>query len=124
LTVPTIITVTLPLPSKATHPNARPHHMAKANAKAKDRKRACYYALEAMKAQRFGWTSATVQCTFTVRRRNDADNLQAWMKAYFDGFVDAGLLANDDRLTHLPVVQVTGKQTGVSVTLSKTGGGQ
>lgn len=119
VTHPTIISISLRLPSKACHPNARPHYMAKANAKKKDRQTACYVALEAMKGQTFGWKSAVAQLTFTTARQNDADNLLAWAKHFIDGIADAGIVTNDRDITYPPVRNVTGKPTGVVITLTK-----
>lgn len=50
------------------------------------------------------WTNATCQARFYFAKRaaRDGDNLLAWLKAYFDGVADAGLVANDAGITHLP----------------------
>ena len=121
MTHPTIISISLRLPSKACHPNARPHYMAKANATAKDRKLACYCALEAMGGQKFGWRSAVETVVFNVKGHHDHANLSQWLKAYRDGFVDAGVLVNDDQLIHMPVKQIVDRKapTGVTVTLAR-----
>lgn len=115
------ITIHLRLPSKACHPNARPHYMAKANATRKDRMLACYVAIEAMKALTFGWRSATEQVVFRVKGHHDHANLSQWLKAYRDGIVDAGVLTNDDRIVHLPIEQIVNRkaETGVTITLTK-----
>lgn len=58
-------------------------------------------------SQTMPWRSATTQATFYHKdsRRRDRDNLLASIKAGFDGLRDAGLLIDDDELTHLPVVR-------------------
>ncbi|MCH8275795.1 MAG: hypothetical protein IH851_13515 [Armatimonadetes bacterium] len=50
------------------------------------------------------WREVTARLTFHFpdRRRRDHDNLAASFKSAWDGFVDAGLLVDDDRITHLP----------------------
>jgi hypothetical protein len=52
------------------------------------------------------WPRVTAQETYywPTRRRRDVRNAESSMKAYYDGFVQAGLLADDDieHLTHLP----------------------
>jgi hypothetical protein len=52
------------------------------------------------------WTSACCQATFffEYRRVRDRDNCLAALKSAFDGLADAGVIANDAGLIHLPVV--------------------
>jgi Holliday junction resolvase RusA-like endonuclease len=59
------------------------------------------------------WTPAkrvTIQATLwhKTNRRRDGDNALASLKAAFDGLVDAGILADDSGVTHLPVIFKTG----------------
>jgi crossover junction endodeoxyribonuclease RusA len=112
-----IIAIDLPLPRKATHPNARPHWAVKAKATKANRRDAALVAKQCAPAK--PWEKATVQCSFTLPRKQDADNLQAWCKAYFDGLQDGGIITNDSGLTHLPVTQTTGKglRYGVVITI-------
>ena len=102
------ITITLPLPSKCLSPNARAHWRTKAKAVKEYRWRACAEALEATEAQMPRWTAASIQAVFyhPQRRRRDHDNLAASLKSAVDGLVDAGLLADDDQITWLPVVKL------------------
>lgn len=44
----------------------------------------------------------TARFFFVARRRRDRDNLLASLKAAFDGLADAGLVANDAGMTHMP----------------------
>jgi len=102
------VTITLPLPPKSLSPNARVHWAVKAKAvKAYRRIAACRTGI-ALGLLRPYWTHATTQVTFYHARkaRRDPDNLLASLKPIFDGLVDAGLLADDEYLTHLPVVKL------------------
>ena len=102
-----MLRITLPLPGKDLSPNARPHFMAKAK-QVRELRQAT--AIEAMvwcreNANTFPWPEATIQLTFYFARngRRDPDNLLASAKAAFDGLRDAGVLMDDDKITHLPV---------------------
>lgn len=102
-----------PLP-KELSPNARTHWAVRARAVKRTRADACVTTMAAMRecGEPGGWVSARVKLTFFCKRRADGDNRLASAKAIFDGMVDAGLLADDSGLTHLPVVQriVKGQQ--------------
>jgi len=110
----TAVKIDLPLPPDEVYPNARPHWSAKSRATKKQRQAAAILARQATQFRCYGfpWKAATVQATFYRGRRIDTDNALASLKASFDGLADAGIIANDSGLTHLPVVQVTGKATG------------
>lgn len=103
------ITITLPLPHKNLSPNARCHWAAKAKAAKMaryDAKRATLRAIALLDLDGLPlWKSATVQATFYKRTSHvtDSDNALASLKNAFDGLADAGLIANDRGLTHLPV---------------------
>lgn len=101
------ILVVLALPPKALSPNARVHWGALARAKRSYRMSAWALALEATACRRPNHARATVQCTFYHRtaRRRDGDNLLASLKAAFDGIAEAGIVANDSGMRHLPVIQ-------------------
>jgi len=119
---PETITISLRLPGAKTHPNARSRTWKpKARETAADRALAHTLALVAMEGRTFGWRAATERVVFRVKGRNDPSNLSAWLKAYRDGFVDAGILTNDDRVTHLPIEQIVDRKapTGVSITLTR-----
>ena len=51
--------------------------------------------------------SATIQVFWFSKtvRTQDADNLLGRLKSTFDGIADAGIVANDRGITHLPPVQ-------------------
>lgn len=90
----------LPVPDRRLSPNARINWRHRASlTKA--------YRLEAYSAAcafRMRWHKVTAKTTFHFpdKRRRDHRNLDAMLKPMWDGFVDAGLLVDDDRLTHLP----------------------
>lgn len=103
------LSITLPLPPRELSPNARAHWATKARATKRYRQAACVEAVLAG-VPAVPWTKATVQLRFHFRTaaRRDRDNLLASMKAAFDGLADAGVVADDHGLTHLPVELVTG----------------
>jgi crossover junction endodeoxyribonuclease RusA len=88
-------------------PNARTHWTRKAHCTQKYRWLVGQLArpLAREKRLRVPWDKATVSLTFYQPNdlRRDADNFLASMKAAFDGLVDAGILKDDNRITHLPV---------------------
>lgn len=90
----------LPVPDRRLSPNARVHWRSRASLVKAYRLQACGSAC----ASPMGWHEVTARLTFVFpdRRRRDHDNLNASMKAAWDGFTDAGLLLDDDRITHLP----------------------
>lgn len=99
------IIITLPLPHKSLSPNARCHWRAKAKAVKSYRAQAGLEVMAETCGEKWKWPTATVQCTFYFKdaRKRDKDNLLASMKSAFDGLEDAGLVANDNDFTHLPV---------------------
>jgi crossover junction endodeoxyribonuclease RusA len=96
------VKIVMRLPSKALHPNARPHYFAKAKAARAYREIAKLNALTVRSST--PWTAATVQCTFffATQRCRDGDNWLASMKSAFDGLADAHMVVNDAGFTHLP----------------------
>ena len=99
------VTITLPLPPKSLSPNWRGHWRVKAKA-VKDYRFLSAYRTEVAlyPARRPLWPAATLQATFyhAQKRRRDPDNLNASLKSAQDGLVDAGLLVDDEHVTHLP----------------------
>lgn len=111
----------LPLPPRALHPNARTFWAAKARHTKQARDEARLVALIGKK-HRQPWSAATVRCQFTFRdkRSRDKDNLLGWLKAYFDGIADAGVVANDSGLTHLPVeIMPPNQRAGVRIIIAE-----
>lgn len=116
------VTITLPLPPRELSPNSRCHWSAKARAVHRYRAAACLAMRIATHFEVLGWARATVAIRywFGDRRRRDADNLLAQLKAAFDGIADAGLIVNDSGLTYLPVeVGVDRGRERVEITVEK-----
>jgi len=114
------LTLTLPLPPRELHPNARVHWAVKARATKQYRKTAYCYALVAQGMARREWTTAELHMTWHMpdKRRRDPDGLVASMKAAIDGLVDAGILADDDRLViYPPTICVDRERPRVEVTI-------
>src|SRR5688572_30571895 len=70
------IEITLPLPPKEMHPNARKHWRSKMKPKQRQRNDAYLAALAATQGRRQQpfWTLAEVHTTWYLARRNDQDN--------------------------------------------------
>lgn len=102
-----MITIILDLPHKDLHPNARPHRWAKAKAV----KAARHYAYLVAKSQapKTPFKKAIYEVTWYLPRVRDYDNLNGWLKAYLDGFQDAGIVVNDSELRPGPVTRFSGK---------------
>ena len=99
------VRVVLPLPPKELSPNARVHWAKKARATRIYRGKAWAGALVRLdRIEPPRWRHATMQSTFywPDKRRRDRDNAEACMKHARDGFVDAGVLVDDDELVVLP----------------------
>jgi hypothetical protein len=100
---PRRIVITLPLPSRTLHPNARPHWRVLAAAKKKAREDAWLAAYHAMSPElhksleESPMKRATVQATFYKRTRHvsDRDGALSSIKAALDGIADAGVIHND-----------------------------
>lgn len=119
------LTVVVSIPSRTLSPNARPAHWAvKFKATKKARVEAWAAAQVAMYEANVkgGWKDATCSVVWHARtnRRRDKDNCLASLKAVFDGLVDAGLLHDDNALTHLPlVILVDAKNPRVELLLNE-----
>lgn len=107
--------VKLGLPPGPLWPNARPHRMTKARATKAYRHEAKIAAKQALRRSvPPRWAAATLEAHFYFRaqRRRDPDNCLAALKAAFDGLRDAGVIADDNRLTHRPVKVECGRSRG------------
>ena len=109
--------ITIPLPPRATHPNARPHWRTLAKAKKQQRGDAFLSAKDAIgrsAAPRF--VRATILATFykpgTQAKTMDSDGMVAWLKATADGLQDAQVIVNDSGLTWLPPKELLGAAAG------------
>ena len=87
------------LPDSNLSPNKRLHHMELYKAKAAAKMDAVMLVLSQGKPSR-PYEKAHITITWVAKdkRRRDTDNLFASMKAYIDGLVEAGLLADDDAM--------------------------
>lgn len=104
--------VALPLPNPILHPNARANRFKRAKAIKEDRWLSAKTTHDERRTHPI--KAATYQLTFYLRRKMDYDGLGAWVKAYIDGFVDAGLLADDDDFRPVGIQRHCGcKETGV-----------
>lgn len=116
-----VIRLVLSFPSRDLHPNARVHWARLARAKKAYREEAWAAAL-CYDRSRPLWESAVVRAAFYVPnlRRRDPDGLMASMKAAWDGVVDAGVLADDDKLVlYPPALILDRKNPRVEVTLEQ-----
>lgn len=99
------LSFTMPLPPKELSPNARVHWAKKFRAVREYRSLAKFHAgIAGALCRGLPWERAEVSLTFYFphKRVRDGDNAIASMKAAFDGMSDAGVIANDSGLTHLP----------------------
>lgn len=57
--------------------------------------------------QKPGWKEAQIRVTWFSKtaRVIDRDNILAYLKSAFDGLTDAGILADDRDVTHLPPIR-------------------
>ena len=102
------IVIDLPLPPKVLHPNARPHWRAKAAATKRARWAAKLVAASVRPAVPL--VRAGYELDFRLPRKRDDDNLISWCKAYFDGLVDGGVLADDNHFRLRRVEQTSGRK--------------
>lgn len=106
------ISIELPMPPQATHPNARPHWAVKAKAVAKQREDAATMASVVLRGKGPPlWERVTIQATFYKPGKQaklaDQDGLISWCKASVDG-LQGTVIKNDSGVTWLPPVQVLG----------------
>lgn len=104
-----VLAIEIALPPAGLSPNSArgSARLAKARAVKAYRKQAALAFLVARKrAGVGGLEAASVRATFYLpdNRRRDPDNLAASLKAVWDGARDAKLIADDNRLTHLPIL--------------------
>ncbi len=101
------LTITLPLPPRELHPNARCHYMAKAKKTKQYRNDAALAAVAAKREAKmvYPMPAAIVQATFITKtkRHMDPDNALASLKSAIDGLTDARVLHSDRDVTHLPI---------------------
>jgi hypothetical protein len=89
------VSITLPMPPASLHAHAKGNWRAKSQATARAREAAFWATRQAYAG--VTWERAEIDYLFFVpdRRRRDAANLVAAMKAAIDGVVDAKLIVDD-----------------------------
>ena len=101
-------TITLPIPHKCLSPNhtvgSIGQRMQKSVETKKLRALSAHAATDQLRGEQPRWTEATIRVTWFSKtaRVIDRDNIISYLKAAFDGLTDAGLLADDRDVTHLP----------------------
>ena len=112
-----VLTLVLPKPPRELMPNGRVHWRAKARLTKAHRQYAQVAALAALKGERPEWRRAVAQVVWYSPQaaRLDGDNCLSAAKSYFDGLADAGVVANDRGITHLPVQIVKDSETRVVI---------
>lgn len=124
VSAPEAITITLPIPPVAVRPNGRSHWRAKAKAVKAMRDRAYAYTLvELCGDTPPGWVHARVLIDWyhPTKRLLDRDNIIGSCKAYLDGIVSAGVLADDNGVTLEPVGRFVDKDNPrVEITVTPT----
>ncbi len=101
--------VTLPLPDRGLSPNERTHWGRLSKLKKSHRRAAYYAARHAMNEQGISgipWVRCSVQVYWFAKRKPfpDGDNATAILKSVFDGIADSGIVKNDKRFIHQPVL--------------------
>jgi hypothetical protein len=114
------VLISVPLPPKECHPNARSGWRAKARGMAQTRRDARYAAFDAWGScdglPRWQRAHVVLRAFYPDHRRRDNDGLLASCKGYLDGIVDSGLIADDSGLAYtiLPSV-VDRERVGVTI---------
>lgn len=105
-----MIRLTFQLPPRELSPNytvgSRGARLGKAAKIKRTRGLAKFIAFSATRPEQRGKTHAKIVVRWFHRtmRFPDKDNVIAWLKPYFDGIADAGVVTNDRVITYLPVV--------------------
>jgi len=87
------------LPDPALNPNKRLHHMLLYRAKRDAKDEAMVLVLEQGRPSTpYDQAHITITWVAKDKRRRDIDNLFAAMKAYIDGLVHVGLIADDSAM--------------------------
>ena len=121
------ITVVLPLPPQNLRPNARAHYMAKARSTSQARFDASLAATHARDLAGLPRDFQISRPVVSVRwffkdadtRVRDRDNLQSWLKAFYDGIVDSGIVGDDGGFTHEPHELIRDKDQRVEITFKE-----
>ena len=121
------ITVTLPIPPRELSPNhtvgSRGGRLGKAAKTRHYRENARWSTLPACLGKGLFWSAATVRIRWhtKTKRRPDADNALASLKAAFDGFTDAGIWTTDRNVRYEPIdFAIDRTNPRVEITISPT----
>ncbi len=92
----TTITITLPIPHKSLSSNARAHWAELQRHRGKARRDAMLAAYAAG-GSKLWWLAADAAVVWYSRTSHkiDPNNMDHWLKAYYDGIADAGVVQND-----------------------------
>lgn len=105
----TDLTIILPLPPEALHPNGRTRNYSYRAALIRKARGDAKLVASIATADRKPLIRAWIDSTWYMPRRRDEDGLIGWLKPYIDGLADAGVVVNDSGVTLTTPVQVTGK---------------
>jgi len=123
--------MSLPIPVKVLSPNCTigtiGGRFIKASAIKRHRKLACE-AVEDSEIETVPWEHVSVSITiyYATRRRRDEDNVMGSLKSYYDGIVDSGLVADDDKINmtrYMPRLSFDDKHPRVEIILMRLPGG-
>ena len=120
--------IALPVPVKVLSPNCTVGSMGGRFMKASAVKRHRKLAREAIEdaeieSMPWGHVSVDVQIFYHTRRTRDEDNAMGSLKPYYDGIVDSGLVADDDKANMsrtIPELLFDEKSPRVEITLTRT----
>lgn len=118
-----VFRIELPLPPKILHPNGRTRNYGYRAAMVKKHRALCRDLMIvgfAFNRDFDSWKRVKVLATFYLKRRQDGDNLNAWIKCAIDAMQDANYVRNDSGVTLLPPEQVTGAKERPRVVLTIT----
>lgn len=99
-----MITLRLPIPPPACHPNKRPTRYDKIRAVREYRFSVALEARQVADPPLLQLAGVALDFHLSDGRtlRSDPDNLIAWAKPLYDGLTDAGVFGDDRQLIHLP----------------------
>ena len=95
--------ISLPIPAKVLSPNcvigSIGGRFMKASAIKRHRRIACEAVLDA-EIETMPWRHVIVEVAiyYATKRRRDEDNAMGSLKSFYDGIVDSGLIADDDKI--------------------------
>ena len=121
VSAPEAITIVLPIPPVEVRPNGRAHWRTKAAAVKKMRDIAVLECWHAIGMKKPLWSTARISYDWyhPTKRLLDRDNIIGSCKAYLDGIVSAGVLADDNGVTLEPVGRfVDPKNPRVEITVT------